>query len=186
MFIRMIGRFSLPLLAASLLVTSACGDDDDDNPGTPDASENTPDAAPGSPDASTSTPDSAPTPDSSGGNPDSGGTAGQVYCGEVAGNCTLPAEICCVTGIGGSATAECTAEADCTGGQTAKIFCDGPEDCDTGGGEVCCGSIGTSSTSCTSDTCYFTICGSPEDCPGENDQCCATEYGGYCSGYGCY
>lgn len=187
MFLRVIGRFTLPLVAASLLVVAACGgDDDDDTSGTPDAAANNPDSAPGTPDAAPTFPDAPPTPDANT-NPtvDAGGTSGQVYCGEVEGNCTLP-EICCVTGTGGNASAACTAEADCTGAQTAKIMCDGPEDCDDGAGEVCCGNIGTSSTSCVTTQCFVTICHGVNDCPGENDQCCPTDYGGYCSGFGCF
>jgi len=183
-FTRLIRNFTLPLFAASLLVVAACGGDDDDNSGNPDAAINNPDSGSGNPDGSTTNPDgSTSNPDGHvGPTTDAGGTAGEVYCG-TAGSCDLSTEICCVTGNGGSATSECTAEGDCTG--NAKIFCDGPEDCETD--EYCCGQIGNAGTSCSATACsLITICHGPSDCPGDSDQCCATDYGGYCSSFGCF
>ena len=189
MLVRTLRRISLPLLTASLLVFAACGGDDDDDTGNPDAAAGGPDAPTGTPDAPPVTPDAAPTPDAPVTTIDAGGTSGQVFCGEST-YCDLP-QVCCVTGMGGGATAECTDEASCTGGQTAVIKCDGPEDC-TVGGEVCCGGLTSSGADCmaSGDCTGFNrvIChNAATDCPGDSDECCPTDYGGgYCSSFGCY
>jgi hypothetical protein len=173
-----IRRFPLIFLAAACLVLGACGDDDDT--GDADAST-TPDASTTTPDASTTYPDAA-TADAADNGGDAGGVAGEVYCGSTAGNCTLP-QVCCVTGFGENMSAECTAAGDCEG---AAVACDGPEDCNTGGGEVCCGQIMSSTASCTTDSCMIVICHSVGDCPDATYECCPTDFGGgYCSQYGC-
>jgi hypothetical protein len=113
--------------------------------------------------------------------PDAGMVMTGVTCG--ADTCLDP-EICCVNFMGGAATMECGAPADCMG---VAASCDGPEDCT--GSEVCCATRGMGgpgggggTTECVADTmCRFgRLCHADSEC-GMGDTCCSFMGASVCS-----
>jgi hypothetical protein len=187
------------VLCLSLLIASACGDDDgvDDevteDGGVRDTGTGDRDLGADPTDADTDT-DLGSTEDMGeddggsdvdAGPDDAGSSAGTIEC--MGSTCEAATEECCITGGAGGAMAMCIPAGDtCTGGTAT---CDGPEDC--GGGEVCCATregLGGVSAACTTDACgggftSFELCHDAADCSDSSHMCCPVMMFGFSGAY---